>query len=142
MSKLLERKNVIKVKNFLKKVDKNIDLIVLNDTAKTAKDAAKSLNKEVGAIVKSLLFKNIITEQFYLCLISGDQYMSLEKLSNIVGNKTIKANANECKEITGFSIGGVSPFAHTQTPDKIFIDKNLHKFDVIYAAAGHPYVVF
>ena len=142
MSNLLERKNVLKVKEFLKNIDDNLELIVLDETARTAEDAAKSLKKEVGAIVKSLLFKNIETNEYYLCLVSGDQYMSLEKLSKIIGNKIAKANADECKEITGFSIGGVSPVAHTHSPSRIFIDEKLNRFDMVYAAAGHPYVVF
>ena len=142
MSNLLERKNVLKVKKFLKNIDDSFELIVLDETARTAEDAAKSLKKEVGAIVKSLLFKNIETNEYYLCLVSGDQYLSLEKLSKIIGNKIAKANADECKEITGFSIGGVSPVAHTHTPSRIFIDEKLNRFDMVYAAAGHPYVVF
>jgi len=142
MSNLLERKNVLKVKEFLKNIDDNLELIVLDETARTAEDAAKSLKKEVGAIVKSLLFKNIETNEYYLCLVSGDQYLSLEKLSKIIGNNITKANADECKEITGFSIGGVSPVAHTHSPSRIFIDEKLNRFDMVYAAAGHPYVVF
>ena len=142
MSSLLERKSVLKVKKFLKNIDDSFELIVLDETARTAEDAAKSLKKEVGAIVKSLLFKNIESDEYYLCLVSGDQYLSLEKLSKIIGNKITKANADECKEITGFSIGGVSPVAHTHSPSRIFIDENLNRFDMVYAAAGHPYIVF
>jgi len=142
MSNLLERKNVLKVKKFLKNINDNFELIVLDKTARTAEDAAKSLKKQVGAIVKSLIFKNIETNEYYLCLVSGDKYMSIEKLSKIIGTKIEKANADECKEITGFSIGGVSPVAHTHSPSRIFIDEKLNRFDMVYAAAGHPYVVF
>ena len=142
MSNLLKRNTVLKVKEFLDKNFPEIELIQLEETARSAQDAAKSLKKELGPIVKSLLFKNLETNNYYLCLVSGDQYMSLDKLSKIIGNKIIKANADECKEITGFSIGGVSPVAHANSPTRIFIDKNFNKFDMIYAAAGHPYVVF
>ena len=142
MTNLLEKKNVLKVKNYLQKFDPSIKLIELNTTARTAQDAANSLKQEVGAIVKSLLFKNIETNEYYLCLVSGDQYLSLEKLSKIIGNKIAKANADECKEITGFSIGGVPPVAHIHSPSRIFIDEKLNRFDMVYAAAGHPYVVF
>ena len=142
MTNLLEKKSVRIVKDFLNNIDDSLKLIVLDKTARTAEDAAKSLKKEVGAIVKSLLFKNIETNEYYLCLVSGDQYLSLEKLSKIIGNKIVKANADECKEITGFSIGGVSPVAHTHSPSRIFIDEKLNRFDMVYAAAGHPYVVF
>tara|TARA_B100002003_G_scaffold138959_1_gene128589 strand:- start:182 stop:670 length:489 start_codon:yes stop_codon:yes gene_type:complete len=142
MSDLLKRTTVLKVKKFLKKNLPDIELIQLEETARSAQDAAKSLKKEVGAIVKSLLFKNVETNEYYLCLVSGDQYLSLEKLSKIIGNNITKANADECKEITGFSIGGVSPVAHTHSPSRIFIDEKLNRFNKIYAAAGHPYVVF
>ena len=57
MKNLLERKNVLIVKNYLKIVDPSIKLIELETSARTAQDAANSLQKEVGAIVKSLLFK-------------------------------------------------------------------------------------
>ena len=108
MTNLLEKKSVRIVKDFLNNIDDSLKLIVLDKTARTAEDAAKSLKKEVGAIVKSLLFKNIEINEYYLCLVSGDQYLSLEKLSKIIGNKIAKANADECKEITGFSIGIVA----------------------------------
>lgn len=141
-SDLLNRKNVIRVKKFLNKYDQNYKLIVLDDTARTANDAAKSLNKKVGAIIKSLVFKNIDNDDYYLCLVSGDKYMSIEKLSLITGNNIRKANADECKEITGFSIGGVSPVAHLIPPTKTFIDINLNNYDILFAAAGHPHCVF
>ena len=75
MTNLLKRKSVLKVKEFLKNIDDSFELIVLDETARTAEDAAKSLKKEVGAIVKSLLFKTNDND-FYLCLASGDKYMS------------------------------------------------------------------
>jgi prolyl-tRNA editing enzyme YbaK/EbsC (Cys-tRNA(Pro) deacylase) len=143
MSNLLEKKTVQKVNQFFININENIDLIILDETAKTAKDAAKSLKlKEVGAIIKSLLFKNKKNNDYYLCLVSGDQYISINKLSIIIKGEIIKANADECKKITGFSIGGISPVAHTYSPNRIFIDKNLEKYNKIYGAAGHPYVVF
>ena len=142
MSDLLKRTAVLKVKEFLEKNLSDIELIQVENTARSAQDAAKSLKKEVGAIVKSLLFKSVETNEYYLCLVSGDQYMSLEKISKITGNNITKANADECKEITGFSIGGVSPVSHKHSPSRIFIDEKLNRFDMVYAAAGHPYVVF
>ena len=141
MTNLLEKKSVIKVKNYLQKFDPSIKLIELNTTARTAQDAANSLRKEVGAIVKSLIFKTNDND-FYLCLVSGDKYISEEKLTNIVKKKVTKASADEVKTQTGFSIGGVSPVAHISTPSLILIDENLKRFDIIFAAAGHPYVVF
>ena len=141
MNNLLEKKNVKKVESFLKKYDHNIKLIALDETARTAINAAKSLNTEVGSIVKSLLFKDL-DNNFHLCLVSGDKFVSLEKISKIYNSLTIKANADECKKFTGFSIGGVSPVAHANAPKSILIDKNLSNYEEIFAAAGHPHVVF
>ena len=86
MSCLLNRKNVINVSNFLKKINKNIKLIELDKTARTAQEAADSLNQKVGSIIKSLLFKTQ-NRDFYLCLISGDRYVSIDKLTSLTNNK-------------------------------------------------------
>ena len=141
MSDLIKRKSVEKVKNLLNKYDKKIELIVLDETARTAIDAANSLNTTVGSIVKSLLFKDS-KNNFHLCLVSGNKYASIKKISDLINLPITKANADECKEFTGFSIGAVSPIAHDNTPSSIIIDNNLSKYEIVYAAAGHPYVVF
>ena len=141
MSDLLERKSVRKVKDFLNDFDSSIELIVLEETARTANDAAQSLNQSVGSIVKSLLFKDS-ESNYHLCLVSGDKLASVEKISQILGLKIEKANADECKDITGYSIGGVAPIAHDTSPKNILIDNNLSKYEKVFAAAGHPYVVF
>jgi len=141
MTNLLEKKSVLKVKNYLQKLDPSIKLIELNTTARTAQDAANSLKQEVGAIVKSLIFKTNDND-YYLCLVSGDKYISEEKLTSIIEKKVTKASADEVKTQTGFSIGGVPPVAHNSPPSNIIIDENLKRFDIIFAAAGHPYVVF
>ena len=141
MSNLLQKKTVKKVDFFLKKFNNNINLIQLDETARTAGDASKSLKTEVGSIVKSLLFKDT-EKNFHLCLVSGDKLVSLEKISKIYNSNTLKASADECKKFTGFSIGGVAPIGHENLPKSTLIDKNLSRYDKIFAAAGHPYVVF
>ena len=141
MSDLIKRKSVEKVKNLLNKYDKRIELIVLDETARTAIDAANSLNTKVGSIVKSLLFKDS-KKNFHLCLVSGNKYASIKKISDLINLPITKANADECKEFTGFSIGGVSPIAHDNTPSSILIDTNLSTYETVFSAAGHPYVVF
>ena len=141
MNDLINRKTVTKVKNYLNKFDQNIKLIVLDETARTAIDAANSLKTEVGSIVKSLLFKDH-NHHHYLCLVSGDKYVSTDKISQLIGLTIKKTTAEECKEFTGYSIGGVSPVGHDNKPTLILIDKNLSKYEKVFAAAGHPYVVF
>ena len=139
---LLEKKTVRTVLNYLQNFDPNFSPICLDTTARTAKDAAQSLKVEVGSIVKSLIFKSFKKKLYYLCLVSGDKFISEKKLSLIIDDEIEKASANQTKNYTGYSIGGVPPIGHTNSPTQIFIDSNLKRFEIIYAAAGHPYVVF
>ena len=137
---LLETESVKRVENVLKKYDPSFRVIVLNDTAKTAKDAALALKCELGAIVKSLLLKK--GNGFVLCLISGDKKCSFNKLKKITGIKDISmANATEVKNQTGFSIGSVSPIGLKNKLD-IMIDNKLNRFVNIFAAAGHSKTIF
>tara|TARA_B100000029_G_scaffold77132_1_gene68834 strand:+ start:1704 stop:2186 length:483 start_codon:yes stop_codon:yes gene_type:complete len=140
MEKLLDKEPVKRVQNFIKKFDSKLEVLILETTARTANDAANSLKCEVGAIVKSLLFRT--DNSFLICLIAGDRKCSLNKLKKILGKKDVSmANANEVKENTGFSIGGVAPVAHIKRLE-IYIDKSLSRFKYIFAAAGHPNCVF
>ena len=140
MDDLLSKEPVKRVQEFIKKIDSELKVLVLDTTARTAKDASSSLKCEVGAIVKTLLFK--ADSNFLICLIAGDKRCSLNKLKKILKKKDVSmANADEVKATTGFSIGGVSPIAHTTKLD-ILIDKSLDRFKYIYGAAGHPNCVF
>ena len=140
MEDLLNKGPVKKVREFIKKFDPKLEVLVLDTTARTAQDAANSLKCEVGAIVKSLLFRAENT--FLICLIAGDKRCSLNKLKKTLQKKDVSmANADEVKKNTGFSIGGVAPVAHATNLD-IFIDKSLNRFSYIFAAAGHPNCVF
>ena len=137
---LLDKEPVKRVEKTLKEFDQSISVIILENTARTAKDAAESLNCEVGAIIKSLVFK--AEETYVLSLIAGDKRCSLNKLKKIINKKDVSmANPEEVKTQTGYTIGGVSPIGHLN-PIKIFIDKSLERFNDLYAAAGHPNCVF
>ena len=140
MSELLNKEPVRRVQEKLKEFDQNYEVIVLDSSARTAKEAAESLKTDVGSIVKSLLFRS--QNNFILCLVSGDKRCSLNKLKNIKKLKDISmANPQSVKEVTGFTIGGVSPIGHLEKIE-IYIDNNLKRFEKIYAAAGHPNCVF
>ena len=140
MEDLLNKESVKRVKEFLTKFDFKLKILALDTSARTAKDAAASLKCEVGAIVKSLLFR--ANGSFLICLIAGDRRCSLNKLKKILKKKDVSmANADEVKNNTGFSIGGVAPVAHTLSLD-ILVDKSLNRFQYIFAAAGHPNCVF
>ena len=138
--RLLNKESVQRVQGILTEFNSNIEVIELNSSARTALEAASSLGCEVGAIIKSLLFK---TEQnFTLCLVAGDKKASLNKIKKILKKKDVSmASADDVKNITGFTIGGVSPIGHLNKID-ILIDHSLERFNQLFAAAGHPNCIF
>ena len=137
---LLNKEPVKRAEKSLKEFDNSMNVIELDSSARTALDAANSLNCEVGAIVKSLLFRTENT--ILLCLISGDKRCSLNKLKKITQIKDISmASPDDVKTQTGYTIGGVSPIGHLKKIN-IFVDNSLERFEDIFAAAGHPNCVF
>ena len=140
MENLLNKEPVIRVSNKLKEFNENLNVIVLDSSARTAQDAANSLKTEVGSIIKSLFLRT--KSSFLLCLIAGDKRCSLNKVKKILNEKDVSmASAEQVKEMTGFTIGGVSPVGHLN-PIKIIIDQSLSRFENIFGAAGHPNCVF
>ena len=140
MNSILNKEPVLRAEKSLKQFNPDLKVIVLEQTARTANDAATALGCKVGAIVKSLLFK--AGDSYVLCLVSGDKRCSLNKLKKILDEKDVSmANPEDVKRITGYTIGGVSPIGHL-TKTKIYIDENLKNFNSIFAAAGHPNAVF
>ena len=140
MENLLDKESVKRVVKVLSNFDSNLKVEALNSSARTAVDAAASLNCEVGAIVKSLLLRT--DDSFILCLVSGDKRCSLNKIKKMINKKDVSmANANQVKSQTGFSIGGVSPVAHLEKI-KILVDSSLSRYENVYAAAGHPNSIF
>jgi len=137
---LLDKEPVKRAEKFLKNFDKSLEVIILENSARTAQDAAKALSCDVGAIVKSLLFKT--GDSFTLCLVAGDKRCSLNKLKTIKDKKDISmASPEDVKNQTGYTIGGVSPIGHLKKIE-IIIDNSLERFNELFAAAGHPNCVF
>jgi Cys-tRNA(Pro) deacylase len=137
---LLDKEPVKRAERFLKDFDKSLEVIILENSARTAQDAAKALDCNVGAIVKSLLFRT--GDDFILCLVAGDKRCSLNKLKKLKDKKDIlMASPEEVKTQTGYTIGGVSPIGHINNIE-IIIDKSLKRFNQLFAAAGHPNCVF
>ena len=140
MEDLLNKESVKRVVKVLNNFDDSLKVEALNSSARTAKDAATSLNCEVGAIVKSLLLRT--EHNFILCLVAGDKRCSLNKVKKKLNMKDVSmADAEQVKSQTGFSIGGVSPIANLNK-NKILIDTSLSRYEHVYAAAGHPNTIF
>ncbi len=118
--------------------------VMLHDAARTAQQAADALGVAVGQIAKSIVFRRKSDDVAVLVVTSGDQRVDEKKVEALVcvdGARLGRADAEFVKAKTGFSIGGVSPFAHA-TQVVLLIDESLFRFDEIWAAAGHPNAVF
>ena len=113
---------------------------MLDDAARTAQQAADQLGVQLGQIAKSIIFRRKADDVAVLVITSGDRRVDEKKVEAHVG-RIGRADAGFVKERTGFSIGGVSPVAHA-TPPVTLIDRDLLRFDVVWAAAGHPHGVF
>lgn len=114
--------------------------VFLDVAARTSQEAADALNIQLGQIAKSVIFRRKSDDAAVLVVTSGDRRVDEKKVAAIVG--TIgRADAEFVKSKTGFSIGGVAPIAHASTPVTL-IDRDLFRFDEVWAAAGHPNGVF
>jgi prolyl-tRNA editing enzyme YbaK/EbsC (Cys-tRNA(Pro) deacylase) len=116
------------------------EVVMLPVTGRTAADAAAALGVELGQIAKSIVFRRLSDDAAVLVVTSGDLRVDEKKVAALVGDLG-RADADFVKAATGFSIGGVSPVGHTTAP-VILVDRELFRFEQIWAAAGHPHAVF
>jgi prolyl-tRNA editing enzyme YbaK/EbsC (Cys-tRNA(Pro) deacylase) len=115
---------------------------VLSDTARTAQDAATALNIEVGQIASSLIFR-LPDGSPILIITSGRHRVNTDLVARTLGVTHLdRADANYVKELSGFSVGGVSPLGWITAINHIYIDEALNDYDAIWAAGGHPHAVF
>ena len=114
--------------------------VMLEDAVRTAQQAADALGIRAGQIAKSIIFRRKSDDVAVLVITSGDRRVDEKKVDALVG-KTGRADADFVKSRTGFTIGGVAPLGHVQPPVTL-IDRDLFRFEEIWAAAGHPHGVF
>ncbi|TSE29801.1 YbaK/EbsC family protein [Tepidimonas charontis] len=118
--------------------------VLLDAAARTAQQAADALGVALGQIAKSIIFRRLPDDTAVLVITSGDRRVDEAKVAPLVcapGQSLARADAAFVKAASGFSIGGVAPLAHARPPVTL-IDAELFRFDVIWAAAGHPHAVF
>ena len=112
---------------------------VLPDSARTAPEAAAAVGVDVGAIVKSLVFR--CGDDAVLALVSGSNRADEGRLEAELGAPVSRADADLVRAATGFSIGGVPPLGHPR-PLRTLVDEDLLGYEVVWAAAGTPHAVF
>lgn len=141
MSDLLEDEGVKRVRAALAAAKHPADVLTLKETAATAKDAARAVGCELGAIVKSLVF--LIENRFVLVLVAGDRVCVPENLPRALDLKGSArlAEPGEVRFATGFAVGGVAPVGLARKIPCV-LDRSLKRFETVFAAAGHPNCIF
>ena len=118
------------------------EVTILSETARTAIDAANGLGIEVGQIASSLIFK-LPSGNPLLIITSGRHRVDTELVAkNLTIPELGRADSNYVKEVSGYSVGGVSPIGWISKPEITVIDEALNDYEVVWAASGHPHAVF
>lgn len=132
--------SVIRVRNRLQELSVAGEIKILEDSARSAREAADALAVEVGQICSSLIFA--CAGKPILVLTSGRHRVDTAKVASEQGLSALdRADAELVKNSTGFAIGGVAPIGHLR-PITTYIDTALAEYPIIWAAAGHPHAVF
>jgi prolyl-tRNA editing enzyme YbaK/EbsC (Cys-tRNA(Pro) deacylase) len=121
-----------------------LEVTYFEQSTHTAEDAARAVGAEIGQIVKSLVFvsDSIDGPEPYLVLVSGANTVDEALLAAVLtGPRLRRATAEEAREMTGFSIGGIPPFGHRRQIRTV-MDPDLSRYELVWAAAGTPYAVF
>jgi prolyl-tRNA editing enzyme YbaK/EbsC (Cys-tRNA(Pro) deacylase) len=142
MDGILEKAAVKRFKEAADSLGVKGEINILAETARTAIDAANGLGIEVGQIASSLIFK-LPSGNPLLIITSGRHRVDTELVANNLNIPELgRADANYVKEVSGYSVGGVSPLGWISKPEIILIDEALNDYKVVWAAAGHPHAVF
>ncbi len=117
------------------------EIVRLADSTRTAPEAAAAVGCELGAIVKSLVMRGARSGEPVLALVSGANRADEAAIESLVGEPIARPDAAYVREVTGYSIGGIPPVAHPRGIPTV-MDEDLLRFEVVWAAAGHPHAVF
>jgi prolyl-tRNA editing enzyme YbaK/EbsC (Cys-tRNA(Pro) deacylase) len=139
-SAVLTNPSVERVRQALEGAGIDAQIVELPGAARTAKAAADFLGCQVAQIANSLVFRAQASDSPVLVMSSGAQRVDTEKLAALIGEPIGKADADFVRRHTGFAIGGVPPIGHSLK--RIFVERSLSAFELVWAAAGHPNTVF
>jgi len=142
MDGILEKAAVKRFKEAADSLGVKGEINILADTARTAIDAANGLGIEVGQIASSLIFK-LPSGNPLLIITSGRHRVDTELVAKNLNIPELgRADANYVKEVSGYSVGGVSPIGWISTPEMTLIDEALNDYEIVWAASGHPHAVY
>lgn len=142
MDGILEKAAVRRFKEAADSLGVKGEINILAETARTAIDAANGLGIEVGQIASSLIFK-LPSGNPLLIITSGRHRVDTDLVAkNLEIPELGRADANYVKEVSGYSVGGVSPLGWISKPKITLIDQALNDYEIVWAASGHPHAVY
>lgn len=142
MDGILEKAAVKRFKEAADSLGVKGEINILAETARTAIDAANGLGIEVGQIASSLIFK-LPSGNPLLIITSGRHRVDTDLVAKNLNIAELgRADANYVKEVSGYSVGGVSPIGWVSTPEVTLIDEALNDYEIVWAASGHPHAVY
>jgi prolyl-tRNA editing enzyme YbaK/EbsC (Cys-tRNA(Pro) deacylase) len=142
MDGILEKAAVRRFKEAADSLGVKGEINILAETARTAIDAANGLGIEVGQIASSLIFR-LPSGNPLLIITSGRHRVDTDLVAkNLDIPELGRADANYVKEVSGYSVGGVSPIGWITTPEITLIDEALNDYEIVWAASGHPHAVY
>ena len=142
MDGILEKAAVRRFKEAADSLGVKGEINILAETARTAIDAANGLGIEVGQIASSLIFK-LPSGNPLLIITSGRHRVDTDLVAKNLGLSELgRADANYVKEVSGYSVGGVSPIGWITKPEITLIDQALNDYEIVWAASGHPHAVY
>ncbi|WP_099867763.1 YbaK/EbsC family protein [Pararhizobium haloflavum] len=118
-----------------------INLQVLDQSTRTADEAAKACGCGVAQIIKSLVFVDTLSDRLILILVSGANTVDIDAVGARCGVRLERCDPRRVREQTGFAIGGVAPIGHLN-PIRTLMDRTLLDHSSVFAAAGRPDSVF
>ncbi len=142
MDGILEKAAVKRFQEAASRLGVKGEVNILAETARTAVDAANGLGIEVGQIASSLIFK-LPSGNPLLIITSGRHRIATDLVAKNLGIPELgRADANYVKDVSGYSVGGVSPLGWISSPEITLIDEALNDYEVVWAASGHPHAVY
>ena len=134
-------KSTARVLRAAKELGLSIDILKMPSSTRTADGAAQACGCIAAQIIKSIIVVNTDTNALILFLVSGSNNIDLLETSNVLNANLTMAKPTDVKNRTGFAIGGVSPLGH-KTKLETYFDSTLLQYNEVWAAAGHPNIVF
>ena len=94
----------------------SFEVVTYEHLEKGAAFAAQAIGFELSSTVKTLVVE-VPGQKPVLALLPGDRQLALKKLAKVLGVKKVKlADVATAERITGYKVGGVSPFGITPSP--------------------------